>query len=144
MERSLALSLQQKLGISIIQIVREEYEMILLSRISDSLLGSRLVFRGGTALRLAYNSPRFSDDLDFSDTEEITEKEFQAWCEQTVKAVPYLELDEALQKYFTLYAMFKVKDRSLPVTISIKVKISIRKETWEKKKIISSCRLGVQ
>jgi predicted nucleotidyltransferase component of viral defense system len=132
MERQLALNLQQKLGISIVQIVREEYEMLLLSRLMDNSLGSSLIFRGGTALRLAYGSPRFSDDLDFSCQVDTTEKEFRAWCQQTAKAVPYLELDEALKKYFTLYAMFKVKDPALAETISIKLEISTRPAVWVK------------
>ncbi len=130
MERQLALSLQQKLGISVIQIVREEYEMLLLNRLVGESFGGKLVFRGGTALRLAYNSPRFSDDLDFSCLTNITEKVFKSWCKQTARSIPYLRLDEALRKYFTLYAMFKVKDPSIPETISIKVEISTRRENW--------------
>ena len=90
MNKQLAVSLQQQLGISTVQIIREEYEMTILNRLFNSRLGKKLIFRGGTALRLAYNSPRFSDDLDFSNIEDITEKDFQVWCEQTAKAVPYL------------------------------------------------------
>lgn len=141
MERQLALIKQQELGISVIRIIREEYEMILLNRLFDSPLGGRVVFRGGRALRLAYNSPRFSDDLDFSKIQEITQKEFQTWCEQTAKATPYMELDETLQKYYTLYAMFKVKDLTLPATVSIKIEISVRKEQWEQDKDYKLMRL---
>lgn len=142
MDKQSALTLQQQLGISVVQIIREEYEMVLLSRLFDSPLGSRLIFRGGTALRLAYSSPRFSDDLDFSDSEEITEKEFQTECKQMAKAVPYLELDEALKKYFTLFAMFKIKDPALSSTISVKVEISIREEDWTKDKDYKLMRLS--
>lgn len=141
MDKQSALNLQSQLGISTVQIIREEYETLILSRLSESPLGNRLIFRGGTALRLAYNSPRFSDDLDFSDTEEISEKEFQTTCEQIVKAAPYLELDEALKKYFTLYAMFKIKDPALSSTISVKVEISIREESWTKDKDYKLMRL---
>jgi predicted nucleotidyltransferase component of viral defense system len=98
----------------------------------DNPFGSSLIFRGGTALRLAYGSPRFSDDLDFSCLVDTTEKEFRAWCQQTAKTVPYLELDEALKKYFTLYAMFKIKDPALAETISIKLEISTRPAVWVK------------
>jgi predicted nucleotidyltransferase component of viral defense system len=45
--------------------VREYWEMLILKELTESLLGEKLVFIGGTALRLVYNSPRFSDDLDF-------------------------------------------------------------------------------
>ena len=65
MDKQLALEKQKILKIPLVQIIREEYEMVLLNSIFDSSFGSKLVFRGGTALRLAYSSPRFSDDLDF-------------------------------------------------------------------------------
>lgn len=132
MDKQLAVKKEQQLGISTVQIVREEYEIVLLSRIFDSSMGSKLVFRGGTALRLAYGSPRFSDDLDFSQLEDIGVKEFQNWCKLTAQFNPNLELAEALKKQFTLFALFKIKDPVLPVTISIKIEISQRSQKWEK------------
>lgn len=134
MDRRLALEKQKTLRISLVQIVREEYEMVLLNSIFESSFGNKLVFRGGTVLRLAYGSPRFSDDLDFTQIEEIGEKDFQGWCKNIAQATPNLELIEALRKYYTLYAKFRVKDAVLPQTIGIKVEISVRKEKWEKGK----------
>lgn len=104
--------------------------MLLLSKIFDSPIGKKLVFRGGTALRLAYSSPRFSEDLDFSQVKPIEVEEFQKWCEETTKDNPYLELGEAIKKQFTLFALFKVKDPTLAVTISIKFEISTRDDKW--------------
>jgi len=49
-------------------------------------MSQKLVFKGGTALRLAYGSPRFSDDLDFSELKTIELKKFQKWCQETTKA----------------------------------------------------------
>ena len=134
MNKQSALKKQQELGIAIPQIVREEYEMILLNRIFQSDFGSDLVFRGGTALRLAYNSPRYSDDLDFTQFRNIEEAGFKKWCEEAARAIPNLELIEALQKFYTLYAQFRVKDSSLERTISIKIEISRRKGKWVKEK----------
>ena len=74
MNRQLAETLEKKLGIFQEQIVREEYEMIILKALSDSKLGKSFIFRGGTALRLAYGSPRFSVDLDFSIIGDIDKK----------------------------------------------------------------------
>jgi len=141
MDKQLAIKKEQQLGISAIQIVREEYEMVLLNRIFDSSMGSKLVFRGGTALRFVYGSPRFSDDLDFSQLEDIEVGEFQSWCKQTAQFNPNLELVEALKKQFTLFALFKVKDPAIPATISIKVEISQRLEKWEKDKNYTLMRL---
>ena len=134
MDKQFALEKQKILKISLVQIIREEYEIILLNSIFDSNFGIKLVFRGGTALRLAYGSPRFSDDLDFSQTEKIKEKDFQTWCKKTARTTPNIELVEALKKYYTLYAKFRIKDPALPQTIGIKIEISIRKEKWEKSK----------
>ena len=134
MNKQLALKKQQELGIAIPQIVREEYEMILLNRIFQSNFGNDIVFRGGTALRLAYKSPRYSDDLDFTQFKNIKEQDFKAWCEESARMVPNLKLVEALQKYYTLYAQFKVTDPSLERAISIKIEISRRKGKWEKEK----------
>ncbi|PIS14651.1 hypothetical protein COT64_01510 [Candidatus Shapirobacteria bacterium CG09_land_8_20_14_0_10_39_12] len=47
-------------------VVREEYETIFLKALLESRWGKCLVFKGGTALRLAYQSLRFSEDLDFA------------------------------------------------------------------------------
>lgn len=128
MDRKLAIEKSRQLQISVIQIIREEYEMILLAWIFESDFGKNLIFRGGTALRLAYNSPRFSDDLDFSVLKPIKVNEFKNWCRDVAAENEYLELVEALKKRFTLFALFKVKDPTLPANISIKVEISTRKE----------------
>ena len=134
MDKNLALEKQKVLGISLDQIVREEYEMVLLNNIFDSSLGSKLVFRGGTALRLAYGSPRFSDDLDFSQTDDIDETEFINWCKNTSQKNPKLKLIEAIKKRYTLYAKFRVVDEVLPRSIGIKVEISTRSGKFIKDK----------
>jgi predicted nucleotidyltransferase component of viral defense system len=133
MDKNLASEKQKELKISLDQIVREEYEMILLNDIFDSSFGNKLVFKGGTALRLAYGSPRFSDDLDFSQIENISQKEFVNWCKNTAKKTSNIELNEALKKYYTLYAKFKIEEHEvLSRSIGIKVEISTRKEKLTK------------
>ncbi|MFH1161798.1 MAG: nucleotidyl transferase AbiEii/AbiGii toxin family protein [Candidatus Jorgensenbacteria bacterium] len=47
-------------------IVREYFQHIFLSELYKLPNAGKLVFKGGTALRIIYNSPRFSEDLDFS------------------------------------------------------------------------------
>jgi predicted nucleotidyltransferase component of viral defense system len=65
MDKNLAEQFSKELKININQIVREYWEMLILKELAESPLGEKLVFIGGTALCLAYNSPRFSDDLGF-------------------------------------------------------------------------------
>lgn len=77
MDVSTAQILSQKLQISLDTVVREEYEILLLKEIFESEYGSSLVFKGGTALRLVYNSPRFSEDLDFT----LIQRLVDSWLE---------------------------------------------------------------
>ena len=47
-------------------IVREYFQHIFLSDLYKLPNAEKLLFKGGTALRVIYGSPRFSEDLDFS------------------------------------------------------------------------------
>lgn len=128
MDKDLAQQLSKKLKISAPQIVREEYEMVILKELFSSPVGGKLVFKGGTALRLGYNSPRFSDDLDFSTVGKIKQKTFKEVCQDIANSNQNIFLIEALEKAYTLFALFKISDPSLTQNFSIKVEISTRKE----------------
>lgn len=47
-------------------IIREYFQHVFLSELYKLPDADRLLFKGGTALRIVYASPRFSEDLDFS------------------------------------------------------------------------------
>src|SRR3972149_1697860 len=47
-------------------IFREYLQLIFLSYLYQEKGASKIIFKGGTALRLLFGSPRFSEDLDFS------------------------------------------------------------------------------
>src|SRR3989339_1253273 len=47
-------------------IAREYFQHVFLSNLSQIPGGEKLLFKGGTALRIVYGSPRFYEDLDFS------------------------------------------------------------------------------
>lgn len=134
MNKQLAIDLQKKLQISIDQITREEYEMVLLNSLFASSFGAKLVFRGGTALRLAYGSPRFSDDLDFSALKSIKEGIFKKWAEGITQTNQNLTVLDSRQKFYTLFGLFKVTDPGLSQSFSIKVEISTRGNGWIKGK----------
>lgn len=126
MDKELAQQLSKKLKISAPQIVREEYELVILKELFSSSIGEKLVFKGGTALRLGYDSPRFSDDLDFSIIGSIKEEAFKKVCQDIADSNQNLSLVEALEKAYTLFALFKVSDSSLTQNFSIKIEISTR------------------
>src|SRR3989338_8739659 len=47
-------------------VVREYFQHVFLAKLYTLPGADKLQFKGGTALRIIYGSPRFSEDLDFS------------------------------------------------------------------------------
>ena len=134
MNKQLVEILEKKLGISQEQIAREEYEMIILKALFESELGKSFIFRGGTVLRLAYGSPRFSEDLDFSIIEDFDKKELKALLKKIADQNKALQLKEVLQKRYTYFGLFRVKEDYLNQAFSIKFEASIRRADWKKDK----------
>lgn len=134
MNKQLADTLQKSLGVSQEQIVREEHEMIILKALFESEIGKSFVFKGGTSLRLAYGSPRFSEDLDFSVIEKFDKKSLDKLLKSITDQNDALELVETRQKHFTYFALFKVKDASIPQAFSVKFEASTRPVNWQKNK----------
>jgi len=131
MDRTSAELFSRKLGIAVEQIVREELEIAFLRPLLESRIGNSLAFKGGTALRLAYGSPRFSDDLDFSALAPIEEKDFRKASLMAARNVPEATLVEALAKYYTLFALFQLRVPFIGRPFSMKVEISRRRESWK-------------
>ena len=126
MDKDTALKLAQESGIHYLQILREEWEMIILKILFESPVGKNLIFKGGTALRLAYGSPRFSEDLDFSVLGAFPEGSF----EETVKGIPKLfsqvRLTDYMYKYNTYLAKLAIKELWSELPFRVKVEISKR------------------
>ncbi len=61
-------------------VVREYFQQLFLSYLYQEKGSDRLLFKGGTALRIVWQSPRFSEDLDFTGIG-ITIKEIEALME---------------------------------------------------------------
>lgn len=137
MDLSTAQSLSQKLQISKDFVVREEYEILFLKEIFESEYGSSLVFKGGTCLRLAYNSPRFSEDLDFTLITEINREEFANFLKEIGKKYPVVTDIETIEKFYTVFALVKIKEDYLDRSFSIKIEVSKREGSWVKDKDLS-------
>lgn len=134
MDKSSAESIAKRIQISKDYIVREEYEMLLLKEIFESEFGSNLIFKGGTALRLAYNSPRFSEDLDFNLKREIDKEKFIEFIKGIGKKYPGIVEVEANEKHYTVFALIKIKVEYFDRPFSIKIEISRRIRKWVKEK----------
>src|SRR3989344_9199348 len=65
MEALEKLSRQCQMGV-FPNIVREYFQHVFLAELYKLPDAEKLLFKGGTALRIIYGSPRFSEDLDFS------------------------------------------------------------------------------
>lgn len=128
MEKEIAQSLAKELKISIDQVVREYWEMIVLKEISQSKLGDFLIFAGGTALRLAFNSPRFSDDLDFYLKKRLSFSLFEKEVKEIAKKYDF-QITDLYNKYFTFLAEFKIKVDYLP--LPFRIKIEVRKKIFK-------------
>ena len=104
-------------------ILKEHYQIYLLDLLFNSTWGNALVFKGGTALRLAYGSVRFSEDLDFSLLSAVEYSDFKGTVEQIEGVIPESRVKDIYDKRFTYYAkvMFKVEYQPIPYGIKIEV-----------------------
>jgi predicted nucleotidyltransferase component of viral defense system len=102
--------------------------MFLLDLLFNSPWENSLVFKGGTALRLAYGSVRFSEDLDFSLTNEVNFTDFKDTLIRIGKIIPEARIKDIYDKYFIFYAkvMFDVDFQRIPVGIKIEVNKNTR------------------
>lgn len=124
-----AKNLAKELKVDIERIVREHWEMMILKEISQSKLGNFLIFAGGTALRLAFGSPRFSDDLDFYLRKNLSFSLFKKEIEKISKKLA-IEITDLYNKFFTFLVEFKIKVDFLP--LPFRTKIEVRKKILKK------------
>lgn len=146
MERIIAEQKARELRIDVTQVVRESWELILLKGLYDSPYGRDLIFKGGTALRLAHGSPRFSEDLDFSLLQDRLKSKFRGWMGKIIAPFPELTLTDLEEKRYTYLAEIKVTQGYLPFPFRIKIEISRRgiKDYQWKLQLLSSAVSTVQ
>lgn len=146
MEREIAAKEAKKRGTDIVNIVREYWEVILLKYLFESPYGKDIVFKGGTALRLVYGSPRYSEDLDFSLLENSIKKKFSSLIRNIISPFPELQLTDCIEKYYTYLAEVKVSVNYISMPFRIKIEISKRRlksYKWELK-VINSPLMNLQ
>jgi len=134
MEQLLAEQKANQLKIDTTQVVREYWELIILKGLFESPIGRFLIFKGGTALRLTYDSPRFSEDLDFSLTKDLLKGRFASLIEKIISPFSNLVCTDLQDKFYTYLAEVKVTEDYLPFPFRVKVEISKRETkgyAWE-------------
>jgi len=113
---------KKDLKISIDKIIREEVEMIFLNELSQNDLSSKVAFYGGTALRLVYNSPRFSEGIDLIEIKKVSFTEFKKFIEGVSKQQGW-KLSDIKDKRQTIFALLKINDEKLKHPFSLKIEI---------------------
>lgn len=136
MERIIAENLAKLLRIDITQIAREYWEILILKGLFDSPEGKHLIFKGGTALRLVYGSPRFSEDLDFSLTRDRLKGKFNILIKKIISPFPELKLTDLEEKYYTYLGEIKVTQDYLPLPFRINIEISKRQQRGYKSELL--------
>lgn len=114
-------------------VVREEYEMIFLKALLESEWGKFLVFKGGTALRFAYHSLRFSEDLDFSLLRKIDWQGLKGALKAAAADLP-VKIKDLKEKHYTYFSLFSIRENRLPQPFLLKIEISKRPVGWKKEK----------
>lgn len=122
--------LSKDFKIAPLNIIREYLEMEVLYYLSQSELSETLIFYGGTALRLAHHSFRFSEDLDFLSIKnfKFKKKELNGILEMVAKENPGVKIEEVFEKRLTLFGLLHIKNKLLKHPIRIKIEICKRKD----------------
>lgn len=109
-------------------ILKEHYQMYILDVLFKSSFEKELVFKGGTALRLAYGSFRFSEDIDFSLLKNIRFSTFKKTVEKLPSLFPEAKIKDIYDKHYTLFAkiVFNVGFKPIPIGIKIEVNKNVR------------------
>jgi len=126
-------------------VLREYIQIVFLNYLFQEKKAEHLTFKGGTALRLLYNSPRFSEDLDFNSDLNPNEirKLLNTVIINTSKLVDNIELKELETiQGFSSKIYFKSDISSMPLTI--KLDFSFRESSIDEIKKTITTELPVQ
>lgn len=121
-------SLATKLQTTELNVRREYFQHLFLSYFYQQSLADRVYFKGGTALRMLYNSPRFSEDLDFSSSISDAGAIEEAMLETLVaisreNIYPDVEESKKTSGGYLAIVSFRTEGQ---VAVSIQLEISLR------------------
>ncbi|HLC05396.1 MAG TPA: nucleotidyl transferase AbiEii/AbiGii toxin family protein [Anaerolineales bacterium] len=114
-----------------LNVAREYCQHLFLGAFYREHGSERVMFKGGTALRIIYGSPRFSEDLDFSgfrtSVAEIEDYVAAAAAELERNAIP-VSLAESKKTSGGYLAILTCRVRDLPVQIQVEVSLRRRND----------------
>ena len=110
-------------------VVREYFQHLFLSHLYRQKDASHLLFKGGTALRIVWHSPRFSEDLDFTGVNASIHV-IESLLEKTLVAVEgegtHVKIDEAKKTsggYFSIL-QFEVEGNRGEIQLEVSLRVS--------------------
>ena len=117
-------------------ILREYLQLFFLNELYSENKSKKIFFKGGTCLRLIYNSPRFSEDLDF--TVELKEKNFIDFITELFRKISKKEtIDFKERKTITgKRFLLKANPALFPYESFINLDFSFREKIFEPEKSI--------
>ena len=124
------LSLSKRFDIDQFTILREYLQVLFLSKLYDLEKSENIYFKGGTALRLLFNSFRFSEDLDF--TSSLDEENLKALLGKTIKRVcletPGAKINSLQMKKASLTARLNYAGPGLKFPLTVHLEFSLREK----------------
>ena len=123
-----------------LNIRREYFQHLLLSYFYQQALTDQVYFKGGTALRMLYHSPRFSEDLDFSSAIKNTAALEEAMLE-TLAALARenveVDLEESKTTSGGYLAVVTFQARYSPVSVQLEISLRQGDKRGEAMTIVS-------
>jgi len=133
-------SLATRLQTTTLNIRREYVQHLFLSYLYQQPETDHIYFKGGTALRMLYHSPRFSEDLDFSSSVRSI-RVIEAAILETLAAMTrenlVVDLDESKETTGGYLAIVKCRMGETTVTLQIEISLRERALTGEAVTIVS-------
>jgi predicted nucleotidyltransferase component of viral defense system len=129
LEKRLILQLSERYQTTADHIIREYFQHLFLSRLYQEKGSEGFLFKGGTALRIVWQSPRFSEDLDFTGVN-LSMRGIEATMEDTLEKIEQsrieTRIDESKATTGGYLAIFDF--RTGEYSGRIQIEVSLRKE----------------
>jgi predicted nucleotidyltransferase component of viral defense system len=118
------LNLEKRHQISRVHLIRETIEMSVLHSLSQVPWSKHVAFYGGTALRLAYDSPRFSEDIDLFMLNQFDYKLFESWVRKLGSFPDFkVSVEDIHCKRKTYFSLLMIQHPEIKHALPLKIEL---------------------
>jgi predicted nucleotidyltransferase component of viral defense system len=107
---------------------RENTIIEIVQALAKSKAGSRIAFKGGTALKLFYGLPRYSEDVDYDTLPATSSQELFRTIQKVIRKHKWEITDEAI-KYYTI--LVELRFFGIERNFRVKIEISTREKMFD-------------